>query len=351
METNPSSLDWTLRTFSHLLAKKTESEWQLCLRQLRNRLPKKGPEHRNPVHMTEQALQLTISTDEVEQAAGLRGNRSSDNDPEFERDAAASTELVDVRRLLSDAPLWVAALNASVSFIEEANFICRVAEPDTVSAELHVLEAAPLHSLRIHLLLCSMADLLHSELRKFDAGFFAAGACIDDLRRMHRVQTWNRLLWLVVQPWKKDLKVREQVHSVREQLLLFVSQSSAPFELKLNITDALRNLSLAYARPREPEDPAVALGQLQSKQPDLTRNDSVDRKWPYYAMLDELATRNAASSTDVADAALPQLSFNYTESRLYLSLGALVPPSFDERYSKVWEAPAGLRHFQIGGKC
>ncbi|KAL1426840.1 hypothetical protein MTO96_017920 [Rhipicephalus appendiculatus] len=211
------------------------------------------------------ALQFTISTDEVEQAAGLRGNRSSDNDPEFERDTAASTELVDVRRLLSDSPLWVAALNASVPFIEEANFICRVAEPDTVSAELHVLEVAPLHSLRIHLLLCSMADLLHSELRKFDAGFFAAGACIDDLRRMHRVQTWNRLLWLVVQPWKKDLKVREQVHSVREQLLLFVSQSSAPFELKLNITDALRNLSLAYARPREPEDPAVALGQLQSK--------------------------------------------------------------------------------------
>ncbi|XP_075722527.1 uncharacterized protein LOC142765420 [Rhipicephalus microplus] len=51
-------------------------------------------------------------------------------------------------------------------------------------------------------------------------------------------------------------------------------------------------------------------------------------------MLDELATQKAALHTDVADAALPQLAFNYTESRLYLSLGALVPPSFDERYSK-----------------
>ncbi|KAL3175745.1 hypothetical protein MRX96_000934 [Rhipicephalus microplus] len=281
-----------------------------------------------------QALQLTISTGELEQAAALRGNRSCDDGLEYERDTVATAELVDVRRLLSNSPLWVAALNAIVSFIEEANFICRVVEPDTVSAELHLLEAAPLHSLRMHLLLCTTADLLRSELRKFDAGFWAAGACIDDLRRVHHVQTWNRLLWLVVQPWKKDLRVREQVHSVREQLLLYVSQSSAPFELKLNVTDALRNLSLAYARPREPEDPAVALGQLQSKQPDVARNDSIDRKWPYYAMLDELATQKAALHTDVADAALPQLAFNYTESRLYLSLGALVPPSFDERYSK-----------------
>ncbi|KAH7976490.1 hypothetical protein HPB52_014528 [Rhipicephalus sanguineus] len=39
METNP---------------KKTESERQVCLRQLRYRPPKKVPEHRNPVHMTEQ---------------------------------------------------------------------------------------------------------------------------------------------------------------------------------------------------------------------------------------------------------------------------------------------------------
>ncbi|XP_037508472.2 uncharacterized protein LOC119384908 [Rhipicephalus sanguineus] len=280
------------------------------------------------------ALQLTISTNEVEQAAALRGNRSSDDGSEFERDAAATAELMDVRRLLSDSPLWVAALNASLPFIEAANFICRVAEPDTVSAELHLLEAAPLHSLRMYLLLCCTADLLRSELRKFDAGFWAAGACIDDLRRMHRVQTWNRLLWLVVQPWNKDLKVREQVYSVREQLLLFVSQSSAPFELKLNVTDALRNLSLAYARSREPDDSAVALDQQQSKQPDLERNESADRKWPYYAMLDELAMRKAASRTDGADAALPQLAFNYTENRLYLSLGALVPPSFDERYSK-----------------
>ncbi|XP_049529011.1 uncharacterized protein LOC125947773 [Dermacentor silvarum] len=54
METESSSLEWTLRSFSHLIARRTECEWQAQLRLLRSRLPKKGPLHHNPVHTTEQ---------------------------------------------------------------------------------------------------------------------------------------------------------------------------------------------------------------------------------------------------------------------------------------------------------
>ncbi|KAH7965781.1 hypothetical protein HPB49_010819 [Dermacentor silvarum] len=281
------------------------------------------------------ALQQTIGPGEMELAADLRGNRSSDD--VSEGDASTGGEAVDVRRLLSDSPLWVAALNDSMPFLEAAGFVCRVTEPDTVSAELSLLEAAPLHSLRLHLLLCCTADLLRSELHKFEPGFWPGGACVDDLRRVHRVQLWNRLLWLVVEPWNKDLQVREQVHAVRQQLLLYVSQSSAPFELKLNVTDALRNLSLVYSSAQTPGESSAALEQRLSKvqpQDPAARNSTSDRNLSYYAMLDELAARKAASGTDVDDAALPRLTFNYTESRLYLSLGALVPPSFDERYTK-----------------
>ncbi|KAH6938417.1 hypothetical protein HPB50_009159 [Hyalomma asiaticum] len=320
------------------------------------------------------ALRFTISPHEMEQAADLRGNRSYHGSL-LEGDAAATADAMDVRRLLSDSPLWVAALNASAPFIEESDFncspwpvladstcttlgactikrlhlentvayttICRyrvilycarlhgtceqVTEPDTVSTELYLLESAPLHSLRLYLLLCCTADLLRSELRKFDAGFWAGGACIDDLRRSHRVQTWNRLLWLVVEPWDKDLQVREQVHAVRDQLMLFVSHSSAPFELKLNVTDALRKLSLAYGSSRELQGSTAAVElQLSKPQlPDPARNETGDPQSAYYAVLDELAARKRAALTDFADAALPRLAFNYTESRLYLSLGAL----------------------------
>ncbi|XP_070394106.1 uncharacterized protein [Dermacentor albipictus] len=281
------------------------------------------------------ALQLTIRTGEMEQAADLRGNRSTDDGSEG--GAATAGAATDVRVLLSDSPLWAAALSDSVPFLEAADFACRVTEPDTVSAELSLLEAAPLQSLRLYLLLCCTAGLLRSELRKFEPGFWAEGACVDDLRRVHRVQLWNRLLWLVVKPWNKDLQVREQVHAVRQQLVLYVGQSSAPFELKLNVTDALRNLSLAYDSVRKPEESSLGLEQERQLSKHLdpaARNATGEWKWSYYAMLDQLAARKAASSTDVADAALPQLTFNYTESRLHLSLGVLVPPSFDERYSK-----------------
>ncbi|KAK8784561.1 hypothetical protein V5799_009066 [Amblyomma americanum] len=54
-------------------------------------------------------------------------------------------------------------------------------------------------------------------------------------------------------------RVREQVHAVRHHLLAYVDHSSAPFEQKVNVTDALRNLSLAYTRARDPESSAVQL--------------------------------------------------------------------------------------------
>ncbi|KAH6920250.1 hypothetical protein HPB50_028761 [Hyalomma asiaticum] len=73
---------------------------------------------------------------------------------------------------------------------------------------------------------------------------------------------------------------------------------------------------------------------FQQQLPDPARNETGDPQSAYYAVLDELAARKRAGRTDFADAALPRLAFNYTESRLYLSLGALVPPSFDDRYPK-----------------
>nr|XP_054932288.1 uncharacterized protein LOC129387388 [Dermacentor andersoni] len=80
------------------------------------------------------ALQLTIRTGEMEQAADLRGNRSTDDGSEG--DAATAGAATDLRILLSDSPLWVAALSDSVPFLEAADFACRVSALATRAAAL-----------------------------------------------------------------------------------------------------------------------------------------------------------------------------------------------------------------------
>ncbi|XP_077512814.1 uncharacterized protein LOC144124006 [Amblyomma americanum] len=252
-------------------------------------------------------------------------------------DAASSNTSDDGEEcwLQPGSPFRLASLEPAIRTGQLATLLSKVADADVVAAELHSLETAPLQALRLHLLLCSTANLLRSELRKLGPTFWPGGACVDDLHRAYPMRAWNRLLWLVVQPWNKDLQVREQVHAVRHHLLAYVDHSSAPFEQKVNVTDALRNLSLAYTRARDPESSAVQLELHYGKLPDMGWNvTSGDRKWPYYATLDYLMANKPTPESAAADAALPEMAFNYTEHRLYLSLGALVPPAFDDDYDK-----------------
>ncbi|XP_077552625.1 uncharacterized protein LOC144167125 [Haemaphysalis longicornis] len=120
------------------------------------------------------------------------------------------------------------------------------------------------------------------------------------------------------------------MHAVRRQLTAYVNLSSCPSEVKMSVIDALRNLSLTYTGTPHAKEPSPA--RVQSSALDTQAdNNSRDN---YYTMLAHIALRKTFPDVPMADTALPAITFNYTERRLYVSLGELVPPSFGEDFGK-----------------